>query len=156
MESLNQVSLRGSEEFALNELAVEMAHFINPGTVKRVELEVWGDVIKVRWGLPAHFTVSEGRNFEVDLIVQEMEEKSWREAGRFSEEDYQNVRRMTSVHRGSGDFDRVLLPMDEASLREFMLETSNPYDSRVEGLFRWLKRKERDIKTRVRIPPPEF
>ena len=38
-----------------------------------------------------------------------MEERVWRDAGRFSETDYESVRKMTNIKRGSGDVDRVFV-----------------------------------------------
>ncbi len=68
---------------------------------------MFGDTLKQEWGLSPSFRICDARNFEVDLIVQELEEKNWRESGRFDEDDFHGVKRMTSIDRGSGDIDRV-------------------------------------------------
>ena len=38
-----------------------------------------------------------------------MEERVWRDAGRFNETDYENVKKMTNIKRGDGDVDRVFV-----------------------------------------------
>lgn len=48
-----------------------------------MELEILGDTLKEEWSLPKDFQICDSRNYEVDLIIQELEEKNWREAGRF-------------------------------------------------------------------------
>ena len=60
--------------YALNDLIVEVANFLDGDTVRKVELSVLESNLKKRWNLAEGFRLVESRNKEIDLTLKEMEE----------------------------------------------------------------------------------
>jgi len=67
----------------LSDVVLELSHFIDHNTVRKVELSVLEDNLKDEWKLADDFGLVERRNKEIDLIMREMEETSWRAANVF-------------------------------------------------------------------------
>lgn len=88
-------------------------------------------------------------------MLNELEEVAWRTAGRFEEQDYENVKKMISIQRNLDSFDKEFYEIDMKSLREFF-EDVNDYDSRISYLESWIVRKEDEYKSRVNKPPAQL
>lgn len=86
--ALNQVTgveLKKGEhgQYALSDLVLEMAHFIDDDFVNRIEMQMISNRIKNQWKLANDFSVVETRNKEISLVINELEELAWRMAGAF-------------------------------------------------------------------------
>jgi hypothetical protein len=153
MYALNSISRVAFErdrhgDYALNDLIVELGHFIDEEVVNRVETEVFSDRLKKEWGLSQDFKVCETRNKEIGLVLNELEEVAWRSAGMLNEVEVKNIQAMISVKRNKDFFDKHFYPQDMASFRQFA-EAVNSYDNRLGLLERWLIRKEDEVQSRV-------
>ena len=73
--------------FALNDLVLELSHFLDDDFVNRVEMQLISERMRKRWDLPEGFQLMETRNKEIGLVFQELEEVAWRMAGCFNEKD---------------------------------------------------------------------
>ncbi len=91
------------------------------------------------------------RNKEIDLVMREMEEVSWRAAGMFNQHEKQYLEDITFFDRGLDYFDNAFLDIDKKSFSEFF-DTANSYDNRMTLLENWLCRKDEEIKKRVNLP----
>jgi hypothetical protein len=136
----------------LNDLIVELSHFLDEDVVNKVETEIFSDRLRKEWGLSPDFKVIETRNKEISLVLNELEEVTWRSAGQFNERDIEYLKAMLSVKRNKDYFDRHFYENDMKSLSNFV-ETANQYDERIKFLERWIVRKEDEIKARVVRPP---
>ena len=67
--------------YALNDLVLELSHFLDEEVINRVEMEVLSSKLTKDWGLPKDFKIIETRNKEIGMILNEMEELAWRMAG---------------------------------------------------------------------------
>ena len=154
LNSINHVGLERDAHgaFALNDLVVELSHFLDEEVVNKVETELFSDKLKAEWGLSKDFKVVETRNKEIGLVLNELEEVAWRSAGQFEEKDFENLKAMVSVRRDKDYFDKQFYENDMASFKEFMA-AANSYDDRVALVERWLIRKEDEYKARVQLPP---
>ena len=85
MNSLNRVSIQNEQrnEIALSDLVLELSHFIDPETIRKVELGFLEENLRKEWKLADDFNLVERRNKEIDLVMREMEEVSWRAADMF-------------------------------------------------------------------------
>jgi len=70
------------ENFALNDLVLEMAYFVDRDTIKRVELKMLESKLRTDFGLGENFALVEKRNKELDYLHQELEEAQWRLAAK--------------------------------------------------------------------------
>jgi len=66
--------------FALNDLVLELSHFIDEEVVNKVETELFSDRLRNQWGLSKDFQVIETRNKEISLVLNELEEIAFRSA----------------------------------------------------------------------------
>lgn len=89
LNSLNRVSINGSQrdEIALNDLVLELSHFIDPQTIRNIELSMLEQSLRDTWDLQQDFKLVERRNKEIDLVMRQMEELSWRTADMFSDRE---------------------------------------------------------------------
>lgn len=87
LNSISRVALERDRHgtFALNDLVVELSHFLDEDVVNKVETEVFSDRLRSDWGLSKDFKVVETRNKEISLVLNELEELAWRSAGMLSE-----------------------------------------------------------------------
>lgn len=138
--------------FALNDLIVELSHFLDEEVVNKVETELFSDKLKSEWGLSKDFKVVETRNKEIGLVLNELEEVAWRSAGQLSDKDFENLKAMVSVKRNKDYFDKQFYETDMTSFNEFF-SAANAYDERIALVERWLVRKEDEFKARVQLPP---
>lgn len=83
----------------MNDLVLELSHFIDEEVVNKVEAELFSERMRRDWGLSKDFKVIETRNKEISLVLNELEEVAFRSAGQFTEKDLENIRKMLSVKR---------------------------------------------------------
>ena len=85
LNSLSKVSIQGDlkQDIALSDLVLELSHFVDNDTVRKVELSFLEQKLKDEWELAQDFSLVEKRNKEIDLVMKEIEEVSWRAAGQF-------------------------------------------------------------------------
>ena len=56
-------------EFSLNDLILELSHFIDEDVVNKVELEILSNKIKEEWDLDNDFKIVETRNKEIGFLM---------------------------------------------------------------------------------------
>ena len=88
-------------------------------------------------------------------MMKEMEEVAWRAASHFDEQEKKYLEELAFVGRGLDAFDNAFLDLDRASFAAFF-EKANSYDSRTTLLENWLFRKDREVRTRVNLPPNQM
>ena len=118
LNSLSRVSIQGDDQkhaIALNDLILELSHFIDTNTVRKVELSLLEDNLKAQWELADDFSLVERRNKEIDLVMREMEETSWRAANVFDKQDKQYIEDMVFFDRGLDAFENAFLDIDRSS-----------------------------------------
>jgi len=100
--ALNQISgvqldssMHGN--FSVNDMIVEMSHFLDEEVVNRVETDLITDRVRKEWSLPQDFQILETRNKEISLTINELEELAWRMAGMFDERDQATIKEMFSI-----------------------------------------------------------
>lgn len=59
---------------------------------------------------------------------------------------------MFSINRNKDTFDKAFYDNDMQSMEDFV-QSANVYDDRDKLIQEWLVRKEKEIKTRVNMPP---
>jgi len=136
----------------LNDLLLELSHFIDDDFVNRIEMQMMSNRIKEEWKLPDDFQVIETRNKEVSMVLNELEELAWRMAGTFDGMDIDTLRKMFSVKRNEDHFDKAFYATDMKSMDEFIAK-ANSYDQRISLLEEWAVRKEEEYKSRAALPP---
>lgn len=147
LNSLHRVSINEDlrHEIALSDLVLELANFVDTDIVKKVELSILEDSLKKKWKLADDFKLVEMRNKEIDLVMRQMEELSWRAASQFDQKEQKNLEDLVFFDRGGDAFDNAFLDMDRASFDQFMDEANN-YDSRVTLLENWICRKDQEVR----------
>lgn len=93
-------------KFALNDLVLELSHFLDEEVVNRVEMEVLSKKLTADWGLPKDFKIIETRNKEIGMILNELEEVAWRISGMFDQRDMETLETMFSINRNKDSFDK--------------------------------------------------
>jgi hypothetical protein len=101
-----QLSRKDHGNFAVNDLVLELSHFLDEDVVNRVELQLMSDRLKKDWGLPENFKIIETRNKEIGITLNELEEVAWRMAGTFNEKDVDTLEKMFSIQRNQDYFDQ--------------------------------------------------
>ena len=83
LNSISRVQLERERHgaFSLNDLVVELSHFLDEEVVNKIETEIFSDKLRNDWGLSKEFKVVETRNKEIGLVLNELEELAWRSAG---------------------------------------------------------------------------
>jgi hypothetical protein len=83
LNSISRVSLERERHgtFSLNDLVLELSHFLDEEVVNKVETELFSDKLRKDWDLSNDFKVIETRNKEISLVLNEIEELAWRSAG---------------------------------------------------------------------------
>lgn len=145
---LNRLTHR---DCSVNDLVLELSHFIDDETVNRVELSMISDRIKQQWDLPKDFQIMETRNKEIGMVQNEMEELSWRSTGTFDDQESESLENMLSTSRNQDYFDKQFYQQDMQSLYEF-IDSVNRFDDRIPLLEEWIYRKEQEIQSRVVLP----
>ena len=69
----------------MNDLVLELSHFIDPEMIRKVEVGLLEANLRRKWQLSEDFNLIERRNKEIDLVMHEMEEVSWRAADMFDQ-----------------------------------------------------------------------
>jgi hypothetical protein len=67
LNSISRVQLERERHgaFSLNDLVLELSHFLDEEVVNKVETEMFGDKLRRDWGLSKDFKVVETRNKEI-------------------------------------------------------------------------------------------
>ena len=67
LNSISRVQLERERHgaFSLNDLVLELSHFLDEEVVNKVETEMFGDKLRREWGLSKDFKVVETRNKEI-------------------------------------------------------------------------------------------
>lgn len=110
--ALNQVpgvelDIKKHGKFALNDVVLELSHFIDDDFANRVELALVSERIRKEWELPEGFQLVEQRNKEVSLVMNELEELSWRMAGEYDQSEIDTLKSMFAAGRDKDSFDRA-------------------------------------------------
>ena len=132
LNSLSRVSIQDAaqrNEIALNDLVLELSHFIDPETIRKVELGFLEENLRKEWRLSDDFNLVERRNKEIDLVMSEMEELSWRAADMYDEQEKNYIEDIVFFDRGMDAFENSFLDMDRESFMDFFNE-ANCFDSR--------------------------
>jgi len=138
-------------EYALSDLVLEVAHFLDEEVVNRVELEIMSSRLRRDWDLPPNFQIIETRNKEISSVINEFEEVAWRMAGVYDDQHINTLVKMFSINRNQDAYDKIFYENDMNSLKAFLHEVNN-YDDRDALLQEWLYRKEKEIKSRKGVP----
>lgn len=141
--------------YSLNDLVLELGHFLDEEVINKVETEFFTDRMRSEWGMTEDFKAIETRNKEIGLLLNELEELAFRSAGQFTEKDLEYLKKMLSVKRNKDVIDQSYFDNDIKSLAEFV-EAANPYDDRIKKLERWITRKEDEINQRVVMAPAAY
>lgn len=157
LNSLPRVSIEKEqrEAIALNDLVLELGNFVDPETVRKVELGLLEENLKKEWELADDFRLVGSRNKEIDLVMKQMEELTWRVSSMLDKRDKQYIEDMVFVDRGLDAFDNAFLDTDKESFSAFFDE-ANDYDNRVTLLESWMCRKDEEVRKRVNLPTPEL
>jgi len=99
LNAINRVQIERERhaKYSLNDLVLELSHFLDEEVINKVEMEIFSNKMKQEWGLSKDFSAIETRNKEIGMVLNELEEVAWRTAGRMTEKDFQNVKRMISI-----------------------------------------------------------
>lgn len=101
-----QLDRQKHKKFALNDLVLELSHFVDSETVDKVEMQLMSKRIKNEWGLEDNFKIIETRNKEINLVLKEMEEIAWRYSAALDNEDMSSMHDMLSIGRNKDYFDK--------------------------------------------------
>mmetsp|Transcript_30076 Transcript_30076/g.29577 ORF Transcript_30076/g.29577 Transcript_30076/m.29577 type:complete len:316 (+) Transcript_30076:378-1325(+) len=151
--SLKLVDISGLENYALNDIALELDHFIDDEIINNLQKEIKVENLKDLWDLSPDYRFTERRNKEIDLVLGELEEKAYRYGGQFTDQEIEGMKRMYKINRGEGIFDQQWLPLDVKEFEDFEF---NKFDDRLDILERWFEKKEREIKTRIYLPKEDL
>lgn len=92
-----EINRKQHTNFSVNDLVLELGHFLDEEVVNRVELQVLSERIKKEWELPESFQLIETRNKEIGMTLNELEELAWRMAGQYDEKDIKSLEAMFSI-----------------------------------------------------------
>ena len=101
-----QITRKDHGGFALNDIVLELSHFLDEEVINRVELQLMSDRLKKDWDLPQAFQIMETRNKEIGLTLNELEEVAWRMSGQYEERDIDTLTKMFSINRNKDYFDQ--------------------------------------------------
>jgi hypothetical protein len=102
----------------------------------------WKKSSKKEWQLGSEFRLVDKMNKEAVLVMQELEETAWKEAGKFNDSDLKNIKEVISVKRNTHDkFDQAFYDLDMQSLEEFICKVNSSED-RIDLMENWIVRKE--------------
>lgn len=142
-------------DFFLTDLILELGHFLDQEPVEKVELEIVSEKLKKEFKLGDDYKLVESRNKEVQIVLNYLEEQAWRRTGAFTGKEVDLIKDMLSICRNDSHFDKQFYENDVKSLEDFLSE-ANFYDNRNELLEEWIKRKEKEINSRVNLPLEKF
>ena len=80
LNSLPRVHIDDEQKraIALNDLLLELSHFVDGETVRKVELGLLENQLRADWQFSDDFRLVDRRNKEIDLVMKQMEELTWR------------------------------------------------------------------------------
>jgi hypothetical protein len=105
--SLPLVNLENLQNYSLNDIVLELNHFIDNKTIQNLQTEIYMEEHKKHWGIAKDFKFTERRNKEIDLVMGELEEKAYRYAGKFNDDELKGMTEMMKCGRGEGVFDQA-------------------------------------------------
>jgi hypothetical protein len=112
--------------YAINDIVLELSHFLDQDTIKNVELTCLEDSLRKEWELSHDFKLVDSVNKEAILLSQELEEKAWLHSGKFNDKDVKYIKDIISIKRANKDhFEDELLDLDLKSLDNFLNEIEN-------------------------------
>lgn len=143
LNTISKVELNREKhgQYALNDLVLELSHFLDEEVVNKVESELLSDRMRHEWGVTRDFKIVETRNKEISMVLNELEELAFRSAGEFDSKDLEYIKGQLSVARNKDIFDKTFFENDMKSLEGFLTE-ANKFDNRIDLLERWIRRKE--------------
>ena len=77
--------------------------------MRKVELSLLEDTLKKKWVLADDFSLVDRRNKEIDLVMHEMEEVTWRTAALFDAREKKSIEDMVFIDRGHDAFENAFL-----------------------------------------------
>jgi len=92
--SLPLIEISDLKDYSLNDIILELNHFIDSNAIATIEKEVHIETLKSEWGLPKDFTVNETRHKEIDLVLGEIEENAYRHAAKFDENEIDGLKKV--------------------------------------------------------------
>jgi hypothetical protein len=118
LNTISNVNIDSAKQagFSINDICLELSHFLDDDTLDRVELDLHSAQLQNNWGLPKDFKLVETRNKEISMVVNQIEELAWRIAGAFSDEERSSIKEMFSVGRNKDSFDKFYYENDIKSL----------------------------------------
>ena len=156
--NLRNVAFPANCSFSLNEIVLELAHFIDDEVINRVEFTLSEANELSKWkGLYPH---SDGRsrlrpdweNKELQLRKKELEEQLWLQAGVMTPTDLQTFEDFFGFLKQNTRLGRLWWPYDLGSLREFAT-AANQRENRLDLMRSWYRRKEQQQMTSVPYGP---
>jgi len=83
LNSISKVQINRDKHggYALNDIVLELSHFLDEEVVNKVETEIYSDRLRKEWGVSKDFKVIETRNKEISLVLNELEELAFRSSG---------------------------------------------------------------------------
>ena len=123
LNAIPHVELKREEHgnYALNDVVLELSHFLDQDTIRNVELTCLEDSLRKEWELSHDFKLVDCVNKEAIQLSQELEEKAWLLSGKFNDQDVSYIKEMISVKRINKDhFEDELLDLDMQSLDNFL------------------------------------
>lgn len=86
MNSISKVEIDRTKhgKYALNDLVLELSHFLDEEVINKVESEMLSERLRHEWGVSKDFKIIETRNKEINIVLNELEELAFRSAGEFS------------------------------------------------------------------------
>ena len=94
LNSLHLINFSKLDEYSLNDIVLELNHFIDPVVISDIEHEIHVETLKSQWGLPSDFIVSEKRHKEIDLVLGQVEENAYRHSGKFESNELEGFTEM--------------------------------------------------------------
>jgi len=107
LNSVPLVNVKGLEKYAINDLILELNHFLDKNTIETIEKEVFVEGLKQEWDLPKDLMLSETRNKEIDLVLGQVEENSYRHAGKFDQQEMEGLNKMFETNKKEKIFDKT-------------------------------------------------
>lgn len=158
LQDLRNVSFPADCTISLNELVLELSHFIDDEVVNRVEFTMSEATELRKWkGL---FPRADGRsrlrpqweNKELQLRNKELEEQLWLQAGVMTPKDLKTFEDFFGFMKQNTRFGRLWWPYDIWSWREFA-SLANQRENRLDLMRSWYRRKELQVSTSIPYGP---
>jgi hypothetical protein len=152
------------DQLSLNDLVLELSHFIDEEPIRRFEMAVIEDQLLKEFSITSvpggSRLVPSARNKEIWLITAEMEEYYWRRTGEFSIKDLSNFWDLYIHNRDHTPSQRTQHKLDWRNFTDFFTK-ANKFDFRLPLLkqcksYIGYRRMEKAAKQRVNFPEGKF